>query len=388
MIDPSILPADSLGPVRLGLVTTYPPTKCGISKYSYSLAKAFESIDPDIEIEVVRLVPDYPSPSASSETVLEIVPDLPLSMRAAARRLNRCDVVVLQHEFGIFGRGDGESVVDLVQMLRPPVVAVLHTVPAEPSSNQLRVLTALASRCRLVTLSEAARRGLQHHKVARPEDVAVIRHGASWRHVPPLPSARHRLITWGLLGPGKGLERAIAALPRLRDLTPKPIYQIVGRTHPNVARAQGFAYRQSLESLASDLGVEDMVDFVDRYLGESELQGMVQRSGVVIVPYDNREQISSGVLTEALAAGRPVVSTRFPYAEEMLGTGAGIVVDHDREMLAAAIRRLLTEPGLYEACAQASHDMAGELAWPRVAEQYAMFIKETLEPLAAGSLKA
>jgi polysaccharide biosynthesis protein PslF len=269
------------------------------------------------------------------------------------------------------------------------VIAVLHTVPAEPSPNQLRVLTALASRCRLVTLSQAARRGLHHHRVARPEDVAVIRHGASWDPAPHSPSARNRLITWGLLGPGKGLERAIAALPRLRDLTPRPVYQIVGRTHPNVARAQGFAYRESLESLASDLGVEDMVDFVDRYLSESELQGMVHRSGVVIVPYDNKEQISSGVLTEALAAGRPVVSTRFPYAEEMLGNGAGIVVDHDSEMLAAAIRRLLTEPGLYEACAEAAQAMAGEVAWPTVADQYVSFIKETWEPLSsAGSLKA
>ncbi|MBW3667187.1 MAG: glycosyltransferase, partial [Actinobacteria bacterium] len=178
-------------------------------------------------------------------------------------------------------------------------------------------------------------------------------------------------------------------LPHLRDLKPRPTYQIIGGTHPKVARSQGFAYREGLETLASRLEVEDMVDFVDRYVSENELQGMVQRSGVVIVPYDNSEQTSSGVLTEAVAAGRPVVSTRFPYAEEMLRSGAGIVVDHDSGALASAIRRLLTSPGVYEDCADAAHAMAGALSWHGVAEQYARFIKAAADPLrVVGSLKA
>lgn len=375
-------------PLRVGMVSTYPPTRCGIGKYSSSLVKALERVAPEIEVEVVRLVPDHPNYRVSDRAALEIVPDLPLSIRAAARRLNRCDLVILQHEFGIFGGRDGESAVDLVEMLRPPVVAVLHTVPAQPSPGQLGVLSALGEKCHLVSISEAARDGLHRHEIARADDVTVIRHGANWSPAPASSSARHRLITWGLLGPGKGLERAIAALPHLRDLDPMPTYHIVGRTHPNVARTQGFAYRQGLETLAADLEVDDMVTFVDRYLTENELQGMVHRAGVVLVPYDNSEQISSGVLTEALAAGRPVVSTRFPYAEEMLRSGAGLVVDHDSVAMADAIRRLLTSPDLYEACAEAARDMAASLSWEGVAEHYARFIEETVRPLQARSLKA
>jgi glycosyltransferase involved in cell wall biosynthesis len=371
------------------MVTTYPPTKCGIGKYSSSLVKALERVAPEIEVEVVRLVPDQPRYRASDRSTLEIVADLPLSIRAAARRLNRCDLVIIQHEFGIFGARDGESVVDLIQMLQPPVVAVLHTVPAHPGPGQLRVLSAIAASCHLVALSEVAREGLHRHQIARRKDIGVIRHGAHWGPATTSRTGRHRLITWGLLGPGKGLERAIAALPHLRDLDPMPTYRIVGRTHPNVARIQGFAYRESLETLASELEVDDMVTFVDRYLTENELQGMVHRSGVVVVPYDNNEQISSGVLTEAVAAGRPVVSTRFPYAEEMLRSGAGLVVDHDSVAMADAIRELLTSPGLYEACAEAAYQMAGGLSWQGVAEQYARFIEETIRPQrAAGSLKA
>lgn len=385
----SNLPTRDFASVRVGIVSTFPPTRCGIGKYSFSLVGALERVAPEMELDLVRLVPDGPNGRANDKSVLEIVPGLPLSIRSAARRLNRCDVVVLQHEFGIFGPRDGEAVIELAQMLRVPVIAVLHTVPANPSDNQLRILTALAEQCRLATLSEAARAGLARHHIATTDDVSVIRHGASWDPAPHSDSARHRLVSWGLLGPGKGLERAIAALPMLVDLDPRPTYQIIGRTHPNVARSQGFAYRRGLEELVAKLGVEDMVEFVDRYLNENELEGIVQRSGIVLTPYDNSEQISSGVLTEAVAAGRPVVSTRFPYAEEMLRDGAGLVVEHDSEALAGAIRRLLTSPGLYESCVEAAHQMAGELSWPAVAEHYARFIKDTLNPLrAVGSLKA
>lgn len=389
MIEAGPQPTTRVTPLRVGLVSTYPPTKCGIGKYSASLVRALERVAPEVEVEVVRLVPDHPNHRVSDRAVLEIVPDLPLSIRAAARRLNRCDLVIVQHEFGIFGRRDGESVMDLMHMLQPPVVAVLHTVPAQPSPGQLRVLSALAGTSQLVTISAAARDGLRRHEIAHPDDVTVIPHGADWDPAPTSRTARHRLITWGLLGPGKGLERAIAALPYLRDLDPMPTYHIVGRTHPNIARIQGFAYRRSLETMTAELGVEDMVTFVDRYLTERELQGMAHRSGIVVIPYDNSEQISSGVLTEAVAAGRPVVSTRFPHAEEMLRTGAGLVVEHDSAAIADGIRRLLTSPGLYETCAEAANEMAGSLSWKVVAEQYARFIEGTIRPLpAAGSLKA
>lgn len=388
MIDTrSSFPTRDRTPVRVGMVSTFPPTRCGIGKYSFSLVKALEKVDPEIAVDIVRLVPDGPG-RANRESVLEVVPGLPLSMRSAARRLNRCDVVVIQHEFGIFGPADGESVIDLVGMINVPVISVLHTVPAQLSHNQGRILDALAAQSRLATLSEGARTGLARHRIAPIDDVGVIKHGAGWGPAPH-SSPRHSLVTWGLLGPGKGLERAIAALPLLRDLDPMPTYRIIGRTHPNVARSQGFAYRESLESLVSDLGVEDMVEFVDRFLAENELQGMVHRSGIVVIPYDNKEQISSGVLTEAIAAGRPVVATRFPYSEEMLSGGAGIVVDHDNRAVAAAIRRLLTSPDLYQSCVEAAQRLATQHSWPAVARHYSRFIRETASPLyVAGSLKA
>ncbi len=155
----------------------------------------------------------------------------------------------------------------------------------------------------------------------------VIPHGSQWSATPP-PAARPGvLITWGLLGPGKGLERSLEAMVELRDLDPSPQYTIVGRTHPVVARNQGVAYRRRIESMVRDLGIDDMVEFVDRYVADDELYEMVRKSHVVVIPYDNTDQVTSGVVTDAIAAGRPVVATRFPHAEELVASGSGIVVD-------------------------------------------------------------
>ncbi len=183
------------------------------------------------------------------------------------------------------------------------------------------------------------------------------------------------MITWGLLGPGKGLERSIEAMARLRDLDPMPHYTIVGRTHPVVARNQGLAYRRRVESMVRDLGIDDMVHFVDRYVVDEELIEMVRRSHIVVIPYDNTDQVTSAVVADALAAGRPVVSTRFPHAEELVGSGSGIVVEHDSAALADGLRALVESPGAYDRAAKRPHSRAassrgplGRLATPSSSE--------------------
>lgn len=360
----------SSGVRRLGLVTTYPPTQCGISKFSRSLVKSLASAGSRIDVEIVRLIDDRSVASTADDSVLEINPDLPMGIRAAARRLNDCDVVVLQHEYGIYGENDGESVLDLIRMVHRPMIAVLHTVLAEPSTTQRRIIDTLAAKCRIVTISESAREILTKRYSIESGDVTTIPHGSGWSPHPPNRAPRRELITWGLLGPGKGLERAIGALPDLRNLDPRPRYRIVGRTHPAVVRRNGVSYRKGLEDLVVALGVEDMVEFVDSYLHEQELEELVAAADIVLIPYDNNNQISSGVLIEAVSAGRPVVATRFPHAVEMLSDGAGITVAHDSHEIAEAVRALLSDPELYLACASAASAKSPDLSWERCGREY------------------
>ena len=130
-----------------------------------------------------------------------------------------------------------------------------------------------------------------------------------------------------------------------------------------------------LETMVTDLGIGDMVSFVDRFVDDSELFDLVRRSDLVIVPYDNDHQVSSGVITEAVGLARPVVSTRFPYSEEMLGSGAGLIVDRDEGAMADGIRRLIEDPIAYRRAMKAAEVKSAELSWARVAADHSRLIR-------------
>lgn len=362
-------------PLRVGVVSTYPPTRCGIGRFTASLVDALGTVDVGLDVGVVRLLTgDDPMSGLGDVVEMEIDPASPVSVRAAARHLNRGDLAIINHEFGIFGPRDGVSVVDLARSLDVPALTVLHTVLPEPATEQRHILVELADLTTLVVICEAAADFLIERYGIDECSIEVIPHGAAWQARPVNPTPRRELITWGLLGPGKGLERAIRAIARLQ-LEPEVRYRIVGRTHPNVVRNAGYVYRDTLRRLVDELGVSDRVEFVDRYVDDAELEEMVCGADLVIVPYDNEEQVSSGVITEAIGLGRPVVATKFPYAEEMVGMGCGRVVGHDVASMTHAITEMLEDPVSYRRAAAAAAARSEELAWSAVATRYSNLIR-------------
>jgi glycosyltransferase involved in cell wall biosynthesis len=359
-------------------VSTYPPTRCGIARYTAALVSHLGQVAPDLEVDVVRVIEDGPPASGLGQVGMEFDPSSPVSVRAAARHLDRCDLVIIQHEYGIFGDRDGEAVLDLADQLGTKLVTVAHTVVSNPSDRQRRILMDLHDRSCLVVLSEAARSALAASYDIPRSEVAVIPHGSLWKAAPPSTGGRRELITWGLLGPGKGLEKSIEAVGMLPDLEPGLRYRIVGRTHPVVARREGASYRKRLEGLVGSLGLDDVVEFVDRYLDDDELYRLVASSHVVITPYETVEQVTSGVLVDAIAAGRPVVATRFPHAIEMLGAGAGLVVEHEPSSIAAALRSLLEDDRVYEHAVRTAAARSSEIAWESGARAYADLVRSLI----------
>jgi glycosyltransferase involved in cell wall biosynthesis len=179
------------------------------------------------------------------------------------------------------------------------------------------------------------------------------------------------MLTWGLIGPGKGIERVIDAMPALVDLPMRPRYLVAGQTHPKVLARHGESYRRARMDQAERLGVGESVTFDADYRDLASLTSLIQSSAVVVLPYDSTEQATSGVLVDAIAAGRPVVATAFPHAKELLASGAGLVVaHHDPEAMAQALHRVLTEPALAERMAAEARRLAPTLGWPVVAGQY------------------
>ena len=357
------------GPLSFGILSTYPPTPCGLATFTAALANGLTANGADVS--VVR-ISDGP-PSTSTPVIGELVNGSPASVAACAELLNRSDVAVIQHEYGIYGGVDGDEVVDIIEGLRVPSIVIAHTILKDPTSHQRSVLEAVAALAdQVVVMSEAAAQRLCRDFDVDRRKVTTVPHGATIpTNTTVMRGGRPTLLTWGLLGPGKGIERVIEAMGSLNELPGRPRYLVAGRTHPKVLAADGEAYRDARTEQARRSGVADSVCFDAGYRSVSTLTALVQSAAVVVLPYDSTDQVTSGVLVDAIASGRPVVATAFPHAVELLNSGAGIVVGHDDpDALASALRRILTQPRLAGAMAAEARRLAPEMAWPVVAGAY------------------
>jgi glycosyltransferase involved in cell wall biosynthesis len=353
-----------------GVLSTYPPTPCGVATFSAALAEGLASSG--VRVRVVRV--GDPGAGTTGRVVAQLADDEPVPAPAAVDALNDADVVIVQHEYGLYAGLDGESVVGVLESLAVPSIVVAHTVLQDPTPHQRTVLEAVVDAAdAVVVMTEAGGERLRAGFDVDPDKIQVIPHGAAVAPVDdgPGPSS-DELLTWGLLGPGKGIEWAIDALPLLRDVRPRVRYRIAGNTHPKVAAIDGDAYRDMLRCRAALNGVADDVTFDAGYRDLRSLGALISEAAIVVLPYDSPDQVTSGVLVDAIAAGRPVVATAFPHAEELLASGAGIVVPRrDPRALAAAVRRVLTEPELADAMAAEARRIAPALAWPAVGARYA-----------------
>ncbi|BBY34249.1 glycosyl transferase family 1 [Mycolicibacter minnesotensis] len=356
-------------PPSIGILSTYPPTPCGLATFTAALSDGLSANG--AEVSVVRIADG--SPTSSSRVVGELINGSATSVAASSELLNQCDVAIIQHEYGIYGGADGEEVLDLIGGLHVPAIVVAHTILKNPTPHQRSVFEAIAARAdQVVVMSEVANARLRLDFNIDRRKVTTIPHGATIPgRVSLKRSGRPTLLTWGLLGPGKGIERVIDVMGSLHDLPGRPRYLVAGRTHPKVLAADGEAYRDARAEQARSSGVADSVSFDPGYRGVASLVELVQSAAAVVLPYDSTDQVTSGVLVDAIACGRPVVATAFPHAIELLGTGAGIVVGHDDpDALAAALRRLLTDPRVAGSMAAEARRLAPTMAWTSVAKTY------------------
>jgi polysaccharide biosynthesis protein PslF len=359
-------------PKAYALLGTYPPTQCGLATFSAALFAHL--CGPGDRAGVVRVL-DEPTRCSAPEVVHDLVNGSAPSAATAVRVLNCFDVTIVQHEYGIYGGPDGRDLIPLLEALRVPSIVVLHTVMARPTTRQRMILVdVIDSASAVVTMTQAGRSRLLDIYGTSPAKVFVIPHGSADNRVAATSRPRnreHRALTWGLLGPGKGIEHAIDAIALLRDRGLQVAYTVAGQTHPRVRARDGEAYRRLLEERVRARGVEDRICFDSRFLPADALVHLIDAADVVLLPYDSLEQVTSGVLIEAVAAGKPVVSTSFPHAVELLADGAGLLVQRRHPAdIADALDRVFTEPGLSARMGRRSTDLAPQLLWTAVASSY------------------
>jgi glycosyltransferase involved in cell wall biosynthesis len=332
--------------VRTAFISTYPPRRCGIATFTADLGLVAG------EHEVVALSPPDHALGYPGKVHHVIRRDVLSDYARVARRLAQCvDVVSIQHEYGIWGGRDGASVVDFARSLGVPAVATLHTILRKPTAHQRAILVELVdSVSATVVMSRSAAALLTAAYGVDPLRVEIIPHGVAdlplVRSESVKPSVglagRRVILSFGLLGPGKGYELALDALPAVAAAYPDVCYVIVGATHPDMVRREGEAYRQSLVERVERLGLWDHVRFVDRFVGRAELERWLESADVFVTPYPNLEQIVSGTLSSAMGAGRAIVSTPYTYASELLANGKGVLVaPGSSEALGAVLVSLL-----------------------------------------------
>jgi glycosyltransferase involved in cell wall biosynthesis len=362
--------------VTFAMLSTYPPTACGLATFASALERAL--VAQGHRVDIVRVDDGSVGADGGRGVAGVLVNGSAQSVREAASVMSRSDVTIVQHEYGIYGGADGEEILDLVRAVDAPVMVVLHTVPVTPSPNQERVLEDLCAHAsQVVVLTACARERLLARYSVDATKVVTIPHGAL---VAPHSGGGHslcfqprqQLLSWGLLGPGKGIENVIDAVGNLRAIGHEVRYTVAGMTHPKVVSRQGETYRWSLIDQARNNDVRHLVHFDQSYRSPEWLTHYIASSSLVILPYASTDQAVSGVLVDSIAAGRPVIATAFPHAVELLSDGAGIVVPHgDQAALTEAIRIATTDRSLLRSMTARARELAPMHSWTAVGRRYA-----------------
>ncbi|MFL6112812.1 MAG: glycosyltransferase [Catenulispora sp.] len=394
-------------------MSTYPPRQCGIATFTRDLRDAVTQVAPDLELSVCAVDRGEPRTGPDAEFVLrqDERGDYVRAARAVAR--SGAAAVVIEHEYGIYGGPDGEWIALFaaeLDALGVPYLVTLHTVLSQPSIGQAAVLRRLCRRAFAVSVFTDTARRLAIRTGVPADRIVVVPHGAPTilydgpdgpdgpggpirpevaTIVAEAAAGTRLLSTFGLVSASKGLETAIAAVAAVAPAHPDVRYIIASRTHPEIARHEGEAYRDRLTTLIAELGVERHVTFIDHFLTDAEIALLLRRTEVFLTPYRSREQVSSGALTFAVAAGCAAVSTSYHYARDLLSGGAGTVVEPgDATGFAAALHGFLGDPERLLAARAAAARAGGHLSWPMVARRFAGILRAAARPAPAAPASA
>lgn len=375
-----VKPADGGNIARLALIGNFLPRLCGIATFTTDVFTALLASFPDIAVDVYAM-DDHPGRYRYPPEVTGTIPENDLSAYIATARAietSGAQAIWLQHEYGIFGGPAGEHILALLDRTTLPVIVTLHTVLEKPSVDERRVLEGLLRRAsRVIVMAERGRDILQRVYGANPRQIVMIPHGVPDRDLLDTATVKPKfgwqgrkvVLTFGLLAPNKGIETVIEALPAVIARHPDLLYVVLGATHPNLVAHEGEKYRDKLKALATARGVADNVAFIDAFVEHGELIDYLQAADIYLTPYTNPAQITSGTLSYAIGVGRPVISTPYVHATEILADGHGVLVPFgDVAAFAREIDALLSSDRDRTRLSERAYARGRTMIWPKLAE--------------------
>ena len=376
------VPLRLVQPNRIAVVGNYLPRRCGIATFTTDLCDAIHTEYGTTELLALPVNDTEEGYAYPARVRFELSEDSLASYRQAADFLNfsNIDLVCLQHEYGIFGGRAGAHILELLRRLRMPFATTLHTVLREPTPEQRAVMEEVASLSdRLIVMSRQSSEILQEVFQVPAGKIDLIPHG-----IPDLPftdpsfykdgfgtEGKEVLLTFGLLSPNKGIENVIKAMPAILARHSKVVYMVSGVTHPHILRREGDKYREYLQSLARDLGVDASVIFRNRFVSPQEMVELIGAADIYITPYKHKAQVVSGTLAYALSAGKAIISTPYLHAIELLDDERGVLVPFDDPgAIAAKTVDLLNNGTARHAMRKRAYLYARDMVWSRVAQKY------------------
>lgn len=373
----------------IAFLSTYPPRECGIATFTQDLVHELDRASSVNIPKVIAISND--NYRYGYRVFMEIDQQDRLSYINAALRLNRSPVglLVLEHEYGIFGGRDGEYILDFVDHLDIPLVTTMHTVLPNPSVKQRGILNRLGQKsAKVITMAKNTKAILESVYGIDAKKIEVIPHGVPYKPLCSREELKARrgldgravVSTFGLLSPGKGLEYGIEAIGKVAREHKDVLYLILGQTHPCVKKESGEAYREKLVEMVDKLGIKKNVHFVDKYLTKDEIIEYLQLSDIYLTPYLGKDQAVSGTLAYAVGYGRVIVSTPYIYAKEMLADGRGLLAEfNDSDSIAQHIRYVLENPAAKQKMERRTLKLGRTMIWEKVAEAYITLFHSILD---------
>lgn len=375
----------------IAFLSTYPPRECGLATFTQDLVRELDKAGFLNKPKVIAVSND--NYNYSERVILELRQHDRESYLKTANAINNSNIelLVIEHEYGIFGGEAGEYILDLVENLQIPFITTLHTVLPSPSVKQKDILGTLGKKsAKVVTMAKNTRPILEKIYGIDASKIEVIHHGVPYRILESRNrlkkkhglSGRSIISTFGLLSPGKGLEYGIEAVAKVVKEHNDVLYLILGQTHPCVKKESGEAYREKLMEMADKLGVKEHVRFVDKYLSKEEIIHYLQMSDIYMTPYLGKDQAVSGTLAYAVGYGRVIVSTPYSYAKEMLSEGRGLLAEfRDSDSLAKQIKFVLENPEAKREMERKTLSVGRTMMWENVANQYTKLFIDTIEEM-------
>lgn len=377
--------------LRIIYVSTYIPQKCGIATFVKDVTDAINLLNPHALAEIMPIVKEDEDVNFPWEVKYKIIRDDLNSYLRAASYINNssCDLVLIEHEFGIFGGNSGDYLIPFLVAIQKPKVMTCHTIIDDPKNGWGQVFQQLVKNVDGITVmtSNGAKKIMELYGVKK-NMISVIPHGT-----PNLTynstethkknknlSGRIILGNINLLSENKGIDYTVEAVALIAKKYPEVLYLIIGQTHPNILEKEGEKYRNSLKKKIKKLGIQKNIRFINCYVSLEELIEWLKVMDFYITPYLEPQQSSSGALAYAVGAGKTCISTKYLYAKELLAEGRGVLIPfRDSKAIAQSVLKLWEDPIKRKEMQKKAYDYGRFMTWSSVALQHLDFFAEVIK---------